>query len=201
MVGLPSFYQAHLPFKENKALLRLLTGASIALVEATLTCPIERVKVYFMTTQTKLTYRDFLASNRGRLRKELFRGFTPLFMRSLLSWSAFLQTDLFVKQTLRRVYGIKNDEEIPTRLLVPGSLCVALVNTAFVMPFDCVKTHMEKVDPTSTYANTFKTIYRQGGGATAFFTGYRLRFMLHFTNALFAVNFLEKLEAIARRLK
>jgi len=122
-------------------------------------------------------------------------------MRSLLSWSAFLQTDLFVKQTLRRVYGIRSDEEVPTRLLVPGSLCVALVNTAFVMPFDCVKTHMEKVDPTSTYANTFKTIYRQGGGMSAFFTGYRLRFLLHFTNALFAVNFLEKLEAMARRMR
>jgi len=50
MVGLPSFYQAHLPFKDNKAFLRLLTGLSIALVEASLTCPIERVKVYFMTT-------------------------------------------------------------------------------------------------------------------------------------------------------
>jgi hypothetical protein len=60
---------------------------------------------------------------------------------------------------------------------------------------------MEKVDPTSTYANTFKTIYRQGGGISAFFTGYRLRFLLHFTNALFAVNFLEKLEAIARRMR
>ncbi len=52
MVGLPSFYQANLPskIKENKQFLRLLTGISIAMVEATLTCPIERVKVYFMTT-------------------------------------------------------------------------------------------------------------------------------------------------------
>ena len=70
------------------------------------------------------------------------------------------------------------------------------------MPFDCVKTHMEKVDPTSTYLNTFKTIYRQGGGTlTAFFTGYRLRFMLHYSSALFAVNFLEKLENIAKKVR
>ena len=78
---------------------------------------------------------------------------------------------------------------------------MALVNTAIVMPLDCVKTHMEKVDPTSTYLNTFKTIYKQGGGLSGFFTGYRLRFMLHLTNALLAVNFLEKLEAIAKRMK
>jgi hypothetical protein len=83
MVGLPSFYNKNLPdfIRENKQLNRLLTGASIALVEATLTCPIERIKVYFMTTHTKLSYFQFLRNNSGKLRKELFRGFTPLFMR------------------------------------------------------------------------------------------------------------------------
>lgn len=81
-------------------------------------------------------------------------------MRQAISWSAFLQTDLYIKTTLRRVYQIKKEESIPTRLLMPASLLVAMVNTAIVMPFDCVKTHMEKVDPTSTYVNTFKTIYR-----------------------------------------
>ncbi len=130
---------------------------------------------------------------RGRLLKELFRGFTPLFVRQGISWSVFLQTDLIVKQTLRKVYSIPSTDQIPTRLLVPASLFVALINTAIVMPLDCVKTHMEKVDPTSTYLQTFKTIYSHGGW-TAFLTGYRLRFMLHFTNALFAVNFLERLE-------
>lgn len=70
------------------------------------------------------------------------------------------------------------------------------------MPLDCVKTHMEKVDPTSTYLNTFKTIYTQGGRSmSAFFTGYRLRFLLHFTNALFAVNLLERLEHIAKGIQ
>jgi hypothetical protein len=61
MVGLPRFYNSNLPeaIRENKNLLRLLTGASIALVEATLTCPIERLKVYFMTTPDKVSYRQF----------------------------------------------------------------------------------------------------------------------------------------------
>jgi hypothetical protein len=36
---------------------------------------------------------------------------------------------------------------------------------------------------------------------SAFFTGYRLRFLLHFTSALFTVNFLEKLESIAKKLR
>ena len=51
MVGLPSFFQGHLPdiIKEKKVLVKLLTGTSIALVEAFITCPAERLKVYFMT--------------------------------------------------------------------------------------------------------------------------------------------------------
>jgi hypothetical protein len=56
-----------------------------------------------------------------------------------------------VKQILRKAYGIPSTDQIPTRLLVPASLVVALINCAIVMPLDCVKTHMEKVDPTSTY--------------------------------------------------
>ena len=122
-------------------------------------------------------------------------------MRQSISWSVFLQTDLLVKTWLRKAYRINEKESIPTKLLIPASFLVAMINTAIIMPLDCVKTHMEKVDPTSTYIQTFRNIYNQGGGVTGFFTGYRLRFMLHLTNALFAVNFLEKLEHIARGLK
>jgi Mitochondrial carrier protein len=180
----------------------MLTGLSIGLVEATLTCPIERIKVYFMTTSDiRLSYREFFKTYRGKLSKELFRGFTPLFVRQSISWSVFLQTDLAIKGQLRKFYGIAPKDPIPTSLLIPASFEVALINTAIVMPLDCVKTHMEKVDPTSTYLQTFSNIYRQGGGFYAFFTGYRLRFMLHLTNALFAVNFLEKLEHIAKKMK
>jgi hypothetical protein len=112
-----------------------------------------------MTSPDKISYKQFFVGNYGKLRRELFRGFTPLFVRQAVFWSAFLQTDLFIKQTIRRVYGISNNESIQTKLLIPDSLIVAMVNTAMVMPLDCVKTHMEKVDPTSTYLNTFKTIY------------------------------------------
>jgi len=81
-----------------------------------------------------------------------------------------------------------------------SSLLVALVNTTIVMPLDCVKTHMEKVDPSSTYIQSFRNIYSQGG-MLGFFTGVRLRFMLSLTNALFTVNILERLEHMANYLR
>ena len=65
------------------------------------------------------------------------------------------------------------------------------------MPFDCVKTHMEKVNPTSNYSGALKAIYSEAG-LLGFFTGVRLRFLLYFTNALFTVNLLEKLETMLK---
>ena len=103
MVGLPSFYNSHLPqtIRDSKEVLRLLTGCSIAFFESTITCPIERLKVYFMTTSEKFSYAEFFRQNKGRLAQELFRGFTPLFMRQSMAWIMFLQVDLIVKKQIR----------------------------------------------------------------------------------------------------
>ena len=83
---------------------------------------------------------------------------------------------------------------------MPGAIMVALGNTVMVMPFDCAKTHMEKHDPTVTYLNTFRNVYRQAG-LIGFYTGFRLRFLLYLTNSIFAVNLLEKLEHIYFKIK
>ena len=82
---------------------------------------------------------------------------------------------------------------------MPASVFVAIVNTTMVMPLDCVKTHMEKVNPNSTYRGAFSAIYSEAG-VLGFFVGVRLRFLLYLTNAVFAVNFLEKLEGIAKSM-
>jgi hypothetical protein len=125
----------------------------------------------------------------------MFRGFGPLFARQCMSWSALLQTDHLVKSFIRRRYNIDQDKPISARLLAPASAFVALVNTMLVMPLDCIKTHLEKVNPASSYRGAATEIYRNSGNSmTGFFTGARLRFMLYLTNALFMVNFLEYIE-------
>jgi hypothetical protein len=45
--------------KDKKWLLRLMTGSSIALVESVLTSPVERLKVYLMTSTEKVTIKNF----------------------------------------------------------------------------------------------------------------------------------------------
>ena len=51
MVALPNFYKDVLParIQENKQILKFMTGLSIALLETIILCPVERVKVHFMT--------------------------------------------------------------------------------------------------------------------------------------------------------
>lgn len=121
-------------------------------------------------------------------------------MRQTLNWTVFLQTDLFVKSWIRSYLNLQDSETISPYYLLPASSIVALVNTSLVMPFDCVKTHMEKVDPSSSYKAAIQAIYNKGG-VLGFFTGVRLRFALYFTNALFVVNLLEKLESFLKNVK
>ena len=68
-----------------------------------------------------------------------------------MSWSVFLQTDHAVKKLIRNRYQIGEKEAIPVAYLLPASAVVAMVNTTLVMPFDCIKTHLEKVSPSSSY--------------------------------------------------
>ena len=82
--------------------------------------------------------------------------------------------------------------------MIPASVIVAFTNTSLVMPLDCIKTHMEKVNPTANYTDAVKAIYTKGG-VLGFFTGVRIRFLLYFTSSLFTVNLLEKLEGIMRK--
>jgi hypothetical protein len=111
-----------------------------------------------------------------------------------------LQTDHFAKTKIRKLLGIENKHKIPASYLLPASVLVALVNTSCVMPLDCVKTHMEKVNPQSTYIGAFTSIYNQSG-ALGFFTGVRLRMVLGFTNALFVTNILERFEQLSLKIK
>lgn len=46
MIGLPGLFEKRV---ESKSLQKLLTGASIAVIESFIICPFERLKTFFMT--------------------------------------------------------------------------------------------------------------------------------------------------------
>jgi hypothetical protein len=52
LIGLPDFYKRNLNPDLDERLVKLFTGFSVAFAEAVITCPVERAKVFFMTSQT-----------------------------------------------------------------------------------------------------------------------------------------------------
>jgi len=113
--------------------------------------------------------------------------------RQSVAWISFLEADLIVKLSLRKCYKIPDSEKIPTKLLLPGSIIVAIFNTFCVMPFDAVKTFFQKVNPKAKWFEAVQGIYAEAG-IKGFFVGWRLRFLMYLLHAVVTVDLLEKLE-------
>jgi hypothetical protein len=78
--------------------------------------------------------------------KELFRGFTPLLLRQSIAWVLWMEMDQVMKTVLRSRLKIERTEKIPNYYLLAGSFVVALTGTIVIMPFDSIKTNLQKAD-------------------------------------------------------
>lgn len=110
-----------------------------------------------------------------------------------MAWVSFLQADLYIKKLIRKHFEIPDNQNIPSRYLVVGSFFVSLINVMCVMPFDAMKTMMQKVKPTSTLWDTVSNVFREAG-LKGFFVGWRVRYMLYLLQALFTVDVIERFE-------
>ena len=89
---------------------------------------------------------------------------------------------------------IKEDERIKTRYLIPGSFGVACINTFCVMPFDNIKTQMQRFNlPEQSFYNAYKFTTEQRGFG-GLWVGWRFRLTHYMFSALFTVDLLEKME-------
>lgn len=115
MSVLPRFYSRilNLDYEKNIHKLRLYTSTSIALFEAGIITPFERVQVFMMTAKAQThNYKDFFDMSKTKFRHELFKGFTPYFTKQLFALTTFLQVDAFYKQLIRKVFSIQDDQRI-----------------------------------------------------------------------------------------
>jgi hypothetical protein len=86
-------------------IVKFLTGLSIANIEIMILCPLDRIKVFLMTSShvgsdfTKI--KHFYNLNKQNLFRELFRGIEPTFWRSNVSWVSFLYLDFKLKRIFR----------------------------------------------------------------------------------------------------
>ena len=61
------------------------------------------------------------------------------------------------------------------------------------MPFDAMKTMMQKALPTATLFETVTSVFKEAG-IKGFFVGWRVRYMLYLLQALFTVDIIERFE-------
>jgi hypothetical protein len=106
MIFFPRFFKKH--FGENAVFNKILTGLVIANIEIFIICPLDRLKVFFMTSQkANNVFKYFISVNRNKLLTELFAGLGPTYWRSNISWVSFLYLDQRCKDFAR--YYRKDD--------------------------------------------------------------------------------------------
>lgn len=202
MVSLPAYFSQNLPerIRKNKFLTTQLSSTTIAIIEAGILCPLERLKVLFMTqTQSeKISYRAFLMNNRRSLFSELYRGYIALWVRQQISWTVFLQADMIAKSSMRKYYKIPDDKTLNNFQLVAWVIFVAVTNVMCVMPLDVAKTFLQKAHPSTKYLEAYRIIYRKGG-ILGLFTGFRPRLASMLLTSFIGVFFMEKMKLYAQR--
>lgn len=197
MLFFPNFYKDRVLSdriqKQYPRLPKILTGLSIANFEILVINPLERLKVWLMTSPTRISLLEFFhrrADARDAIR-ELYRGTSAVFYRQNVSWVTFLYTDELTKAKFRQYKGTQDLTHID---LFAAGMIVGLVNTGAMMPFDYVKTQKQKFyQNNESMLNIFKTTMKEEGIAR-FYVGWRVYLVQYAIVAILTVNVLDKLE-------
>ena len=218
MIGLPNYFQENFPekYRDNKSVVKMVSGFSIAAIESIILCPFERLKTYFMTARSlrqgarhieadqRLNIATFFQESNKGLIRSLFKGIGPLFLRQSIAWNGFLQSDFRIKQAIRKIKKIPDDEAIPAKFLFCASFFAATISTIIIMPFDCLKTNQQLYSHAGAekekYSEISKRIYRESG-VRGFFVGWRIRFFMYLIHAMFTIDILERLDTLNRKMK
>jgi hypothetical protein len=199
MLYFPHLYKKNLPYK-SEGFVKILTGLTIANIEVLIICPLDRLKIYFMTHDKvkKHIFAYFISTHRGNFLKELFVGLGPSYWRSNASWVSFLYLDQFTKNQLK---SYKKTDHLNFLDLFFTSVIVSIGNLGasklfinLAMPFDFAKTHSQKdgniKDSTFSILRQFYKTY----GFAKLYTGWQFRMLQYTLQSVFTVTTLEYLE-------
>ncbi|CAF2031413.1 unnamed protein product [Rotaria magnacalcarata] len=202
MLFFPQFYHDHVLShrlqKQYPRLPKILTGLSIANFEILVINPLERLKVWLMTSPTRISLLEFFQrrSDTRDIIRELYRGTSAVFFRQNISWVTFLYTDELIKAKLRNYKQCQDLNHVD--LFVAGML-VGLVNTGAIMPFDYVKTQKQKFyQNNDSLMHIFRMTLKQEG-ITRFYVGWKVYLIQYAIVAILTVNVLEQLEKKFRK--
>jgi hypothetical protein len=197
MLFFPNFYRNHVLSdriqQRYPRLPKILTGLSIANFEILVINPLERLKVWLMTSPNRISLLEFFRQrvNYRDITRELYRGTSAVFYRQNVSWVTFLYADELTKTKFREY---KQTQDLTHIDLFVAGMIVGLVNTGAMMPFDYVKTQKQKFfQNNESMINIFKTTLKQDG-ITRFYVGWKVYLVQYAIVAILTVNILDKLE-------
>lgn len=125
------------------------------------------------------------------------RGLNAVYVKQIASWVFFLAADEKNKNWERRRMQMK---QLSLISLLKVSFLVGIVNTGANMPFDVVKTNLQKdryLDNKSVFKTMLK-IYRNHG-VSAIYAGWQVRMLQYMIQSVFTVTILDRLESSWRK--
>lgn len=136
MVTLPILIEQRFTLSYTQA--SAIAGLIIALGESCILCPLERLKVWLITSPAHTSLSSFFLQS--GVTHQLYKGLGPVAARQVTSWVTFLSSNAY----LRRLLRMHEDREISIKKLFWISLGSAVVNITFVMPLDFIKTRIQR---------------------------------------------------------
>jgi len=202
MLWVPSVFEKNIPMylKENyPPVVQIATGLTIAGLEAGFICFPERLKVYLMTKDDVKTGKitSYLKQHKGQMWKEATRGLNAVCARQSVSWVSFLVADKYFKDLERKRTKTK---ELSFGSLLGVSCMVGSVNTLTNMPFDVLKTQLQRENfmQNKGIIKSMHHIY-QKHGVKGLYAGWKVRMVQYMIQSVFTVTLLEKLETSFRK--
>lgn len=176
-----SFWQQEAP---------ILVGLFIAFLEVGIIQPLERLKVWIMTSPYKSQImKEFI---RQKIYLSLYKGWSATWPKQVVSWVTFLWFT-YALQLMWAHYELSG-----TDIIVP--LIVGLINTLFILPFDAIKTHMQCYQANERgWLATLLMIARQYG-ARGFYVGFSARLIQYIIQALWTAPILYRLVPYIHKL-
>lgn len=196
MLAFPNFFRETIPKdlqKNNPDMVPIFTALSIASFETFIVTPLERCKVVLMTSEVKRhALRDFFRLSQGHLRSELFRGVRAVYIRQIATWASFLVSDKRAKDWEKKRMQTDN---LSFTSLMRVSLVVGIINTAANMPFDVIKTSLQKKDPVLD-EGLWKVLRKHytTHGISGLYAGWKPRMIQYMIQSAFTVSLLDRLE-------
>lgn len=186
--SIPKSIQRKFPEIRNVA-----TGVSMASFDTFILCPLERIKVWVMTTEKNKKIVSYFKENNFSM-GNLFKGIKISFVRSAASWISYLVIEEDIRKYVTKENLDKNNVSISQQILI--GFLAGFVNCVFTLPFDSVKTQIQKCgSDKQNIVSTFKSILNTSG-INGLYAGFFFRLPSYIIVALITSNNIQKIDKI-----